>query len=296
MIKPKVLIVSPTYNKTKKYLYAWTEGIKAQTYTNYDILFCDNSNDGGEYAKELEEHGIVIKSEPDPVIHYALEKAYNKIRDYFLENQYDAMWIVEADQVPLPDALERLIEQDKLVVGCPYFLNKNNDIVCVHDYKTEQIYNWKEIELLMKDKTNKCLKVFGCGHGAVLAKRSVLERVAFRVESKIASPDTWWYVDLKKENIGVYCLTDCMSEHLRVTDRFSQIPEGTITFTFEEPTVVECSGDFWNSADWQHFFILRGQQKLLPRVISKITWDAIQQGLLRKVKPEDRKTIKDLMK
>jgi len=39
--------------------------------------------------------------------------------------------------------------------------------------------------------------------------------------------------------------------------------------------------DMWNSADELHFFVLRGQVKLLPEIISPIIEDAINQKMLR---------------
>lgn len=39
--------------------------------------------------------------------------------------------------------------------------------------------------------------------------------------------------------------------------------------------------DMWNSADELHFFVLKGQVKPLPEIISPVVEDAINQGLLK---------------
>lgn len=301
MFKPKVLVVSPTYSGSKRYLHSWLDGIQQQTYTNYDILFCDNSNDEGVYAEELSQYGIVIKSTPNPNIHLALVEAYNKIRDYFLVNQYDLMWIVESDQVPPPEALEELIKADKPVIGCPYFLNKNNDVVCVHTPDTLQIYNWSDLQLRIDKENKTILHVGGVGHGAVLAKRDVIQKISFRIDEKnklSASPDTFWYIDLKQHNIPVYCLTSCFSEHLRITNSQQEYPEGIQTIKLDDFIVVKCKGDFWGNGlpgSRGRFIIGKGQKKLLPKTIDIITYNALQSGLLIKIDPVADDKAKQLL-
>ena len=281
-----ILIACATYKGAEQYLIPYIEGIRSQTFTDYELVFCDNS-DTDEFAEKLKEFGTVLRSPSNKNIHEALELAYNKLRDYFLAGDYTHMWIVEADQVVQPDALERLLKEDKDVIGCPYPLNQNNDIVCVHDPVTENIYKVSDIKLKVH-KEGPVFQVWGCGHGAVLAKRHVLEKIPFRIDEKnklAASPDTFWYQDIKKAGIKVYCLGDCWTDHLRISGGGIEYPTGIKTYELPELTVVRCRGDFWNSGINPKFFIMKGQKKVLPRIIDEITYQAIQNGLLIKIDP-----------
>lgn len=281
-----ILIACATYKGAEQYLIPYIEGIRNQTFTDYELVFCDNS-DTDEFAEKLKEFGTVIRSPSNKNIHEALEMAYNKLRDYFLAGKYTHMWIVEADQVVQPDALERLLKEDKEIIGCPYLLNQNNDIVCVHDPINETIYTVGDLKLRASKEGN-LLRVWGCGHGAVLAKRKVLEKLPFRIDHKnklAASPDTFWYQDIKKEGFEVYCLADAWTEHLRITGNTIEYPAGIKTYELPELTVVRCRGDFWNSGINPKFFIMKGQKKVLPRIIDEITYQAIQNGLLIKIDP-----------
>lgn len=294
------MIACATYRGAERYLIPYIEGIRNQTFTNYELVFCDNSIDD-EFAEKLKSYGKVLRSPSNKNIHEALELAYNKLREYFLSSDCTHMWIVEADQVPQEDALERLLKADKDVVGCPYLLNPNNDIVCVHDVITENIYRVGDIKLKV-NKEGPIFQVWGCGHGAVLAKRKVIEKIPFRIDEKnklAASPDTFWYQDIKKAGIKVYCLGDCWTDHLRISGGGIEYPTGIKTYELPELTVVRCRGDFWNSGINPKFFIMKGQKKVLPRIIDEITYQAIQNGLLIKIDPvvneESRKLIEEEM-
>lgn len=50
--------------------------------------------------------------------------------------------------------------------------------------------------------------------------------------------------------------------------------------------------DMWNSADELYFFVLKGQVKFLPEIISPIIEDAINQGLLREPTDIEMKNYK----
>ena len=289
MIKPKIMIACATYSGSEKYLDAYLEGIKSQTYTEYELVFCDNSADD-VYSEKLKKLGfIVLRSSHNINIDIALEQAYNTLREYFLNNQFDAMWIVESDQVPKKNALEELVKVDKMVVGCPYLLNKNNDHVCVHHPTTEQIFSWREFELFSNKK--KIVRVWGCGHGAVLVKRKVIDEVKFRIEEKRhASPDTFWYIDLKEKHIPVYCMPKLFSEHLRTLEDYQNIPAGEQVIKLEKTIFVRCKGDYYNSGPaFDKFYIMKNQVKKLPDRVSEQTWAALEQGLLRRVNPIEEK-------
>lgn len=271
----KVMVACATYNQQKKYLKAYIQNLNSQTYKNFEIVFCDNSNDNGEYAETLSEYGKVLRSPPDKIIHIALEKAYNKLRDYFLEHDFDYMWIVESDQLPPVNALEELIKENKDIVGCPYFLNRQNDVVCVHNVLTTEIYNYNE--LLLHAGNKKCVLVWGCGHGAVLATRQVIKAIKFRVDEKYsASPDTWWYEDIKGKFL-VYCRVDLLSEHLRLLNDFDEE-----LILIEEDIWVKAKNDFFNSGTRHKFFVDNREFKKLPRYIDKITFDALGNLLIVK--------------
>lgn len=286
IIKPKVLIACTTYNKNEKYLKAYLKGIESQTYKRHELVFCDNSKDD-KFAKRLEGLGYtVLRSKPNDIIHWAVRDAMNVLRDYFVKHHYDSMWVLEADQVPPPDALEKLVKADKPVIGVPYILNKNNDIICCHDPVHHQILTYGELLIMSKKVKDGIIRVWGVGHGCVLAKRWVIEKFSFRVDDedgKIpgASPDTWWYVDLWRAKTLVFCLASMMTDHLRIQE---QGEIGKDAIEIGKLIFVRCKNDYWNSATWDNVSMMKGQVKKLPRFVSPITYDAIHnQGLLIEV-------------
>jgi len=276
---PKVMIACTTFDGTRKYFNAYVENLKKQTYKKWELVFCDNSKEEG-FAEEIRAKGFkVLRSPSNPIIHIAVRDAMNNLRDYFLENQFDLMWILEQDQLPPPEALEKLVKADKQVIGLPYLLNNNNDIVCCHDFNTHQIMTYRELTLAgsAKPSSNGIIRVWGCGHGCVLVKRKIIEKFKFRVDDENgkmprASPDTWWYEDLWKAKVPVHCLTTMMSEHLRITKGGEEIENGIV---LDKPVFVRCKGDFWNSATKDRVHVMKGQIVKLPRIISPITYDAI---------------------
>ena len=113
-----------------------------------------------------------------------------------------------------------------------------------------------------------------------------MEKLSFRVDDENgktpgASPDTWWYVDLWKMKIPVYCLTSLMSDHLRLSP-VSEVGKDAIEL--DRVIFVRCKGDYWNSATWDNVSMLKSQIRKLPKFVSKITYDALyQQKLLYEV-------------
>jgi TRAP-type mannitol/chloroaromatic compound transport system substrate-binding protein len=55
----------------------------------------------------------------------------------------------------------------------------------------------------------------------------------------------------------------------------------------KKPIYVTTDSDLWNSADEAHFFVMKGQVKILPEVTTPIIEDALNQGLLREANKEE---------
>lgn len=263
--------------------------LKKQTYKEFDILFIDSSpEEHGDFRGKLLKYGGVINIEAGPNINGVLLRAYNEARKYIASNiQYDYAWFLEADQIPQPETLEKLVATKLDVVGAPYLLDANLGVVCVYDYKTEQVLNATDIEL-MKDGPQ---QVWGVGHGCVLINRTVLDKIPFRLkkeenihEALNAAPDTYWYIDLKKAGINVYVLPRLWTKHLRTED---QTPYKKGFIKLEKPTFVKCRNDYWGNGQEPKFFIMKGQVKRLPDYIDEITKYALDTGLLIEVEKYD---------
>jgi len=115
----KILVASPTYNGMKYCHNEFFKAIKSLTYPLYDVLIIENSEDNGYFEELKQEKDItVIKdnpSEKDKLLR--LISSRNKILDYFLENDYNYLLIMDCDVIPPKNIIEELLKCNKDIVS-----------------------------------------------------------------------------------------------------------------------------------------------------------------------------------
>ena len=108
----RILIGSATH-VCKAYSFdRWLAAVRALTYPNLDVLVVDNSPTS-ENADRMRATGLtVIWQEGADQIHAMLRitRSMEVIRQYFLEGSWDRWFNLEADVIPPPDVIERLLE------------------------------------------------------------------------------------------------------------------------------------------------------------------------------------------
>jgi hypothetical protein len=230
-----VILASPT-SRAKDYCFnEWLDNIMNFTYPNFDIVIFDNTNDGGEYADELNKRfhnkyagsNRKFKCYNTLILHKAdvnnltlkLCMSHNDCRLFCLKNNYDYMFHLESDIFPPKDTIERLMFHRKHFVGGCYHIYDGMD-------RTLLVYNHLEVspnsvqakvatiddEILLIN--GGLIKVAQCGLGCVLLSKQLLKKIAFRYENfNSAYPDTFFAEDCHANNIPVYCDTSIVCRH-----------------------------------------------------------------------------------
>ena len=111
--KSNVAAVVVTYNRLEL-LRQCVEALRAQT-TACDILIVDNASTDGTAQW--------LTSQPD--LHYRNTGSnlggaggFNHGMRWAVEADYDYVWVMDDDTLPMPDALEKLMEADRILEGC----------------------------------------------------------------------------------------------------------------------------------------------------------------------------------
>lgn len=231
----KVIVASPT-SKAKHYAFEqWIDNVYNFTYPDFDIVMFDNTNDGGQYAADLNKYvqakyghkkprfkcfNSLVKHEADTnSIYIKLALSHNDCREYCLRNDYDYMFHLESDIFPPADVIERLMFSKKHFIGAMYHiydgLNRTlllyNHLELAPNSITSKVCTIDDEILLV---TGGIIKVAQCGLGAVLLSNKLLKKVRFRYENfNDCFPDTFFAEDCHKNNIPVYCDTSIVCRH-----------------------------------------------------------------------------------
>ena len=213
---PKVLLACPTYEGKGYILERFVKRIKELTYSNYDILFVDNSK-GDKYFNKIKKLGIPVeKGKWDEQSKIRLTNAQNQLREKFLEGNYDYFFSLEQDIIPPKDIIEQLIAYDKDIVGGWYYITKVPRPCLCREWRLVDMKFCPKpfsLEELGKEKLMKC---FSASWGCCLVKRKVLEKIRFKVYRTFAQhSDTWFYFDCEKNNFEVYVDIDLLVPHFQ---------------------------------------------------------------------------------
>lgn len=213
---PKILICTPTYEGKGYILDRFVERIKEFTYSNYDILFIDNSKDD-EYFNRIKSLGVPVeKSKWHEQSKIRLTNAQNLMRKRFLEGDYDYMFSLEQDLLPPKDIMEQLLAHNKDVVsGWYYITNVPRPCLC-REWTLIDMKFFQMSPLLTNMAENKLMKCFSGSFGVSLIKRKVIEEIKFK--SYVGFPhhsDTWFYFDCEKKGFEVWVDTDLLVPHFQ---------------------------------------------------------------------------------
>jgi hypothetical protein len=113
-LNPLVLAACPSYAGKEPVLKQWYEGLKAQTYENLQLFLVDNTVFGTQFLKVVQDMGIPsIHLQPwtdKPFEQHTFKRCWELIIDHAREIGADWVFSVEADNVPAPEALDKMLE------------------------------------------------------------------------------------------------------------------------------------------------------------------------------------------
>ena len=220
---PRVLVCAPQH-ESKDYAWdRWIENVRNLTYPSesWELFIADNSPNEDYLKERIIPAGAKYKhiKQNKKGLRHTINDAHNSCRDYALKHGFDFMLHLETDIIPPIDVIERLINNNKKVVGGFYDIlhGKNRKLMIQVDehfdrnvkaYRTPEYVNHEE-PLILNGKVN---QVYHIGLGCVLIHKSVLEMFPFRVlENSDLHSDTWFANDcyLTKTNIYVDTTIEC---------------------------------------------------------------------------------------
>ncbi len=250
---PRVLIACPTSDRHKHLLDEWLDSLDSLTYQNIDVCLIDTSEKKSYYnlLKKKKVHGkklIVLRHEWDntklhPV--QMLAHAREKIRQYFLKNDYDYIFWLDDDIFVPRNAIQRLLSHNKDHVGfyvhvfykpkrVPCLL-KSGDIIMgkglnyfsfaeINEYKAfvkkfrTKTLTTKEkhlVPFIIKDIWKPQLfKTYGVNLGCLMIKREVQEKVPFRTHPTfINGEDLWYFAEANEKHLEFWVDTDVRCRH-----------------------------------------------------------------------------------
>lgn len=228
---PKVLVCCPTADVKNYCFEEWIENVVNLKYPNFDVVLFDNSEDGGDNVIRLNEiykskYGsfgkfICLKSKvsKDMDTMQKLAISHNDCRMFCINNNYDYLLHLESDIFPPFDVIERLMSHSKDVVGGLYYIDEGigrrlmlqQYIHLGKGYGRGFNYSPND-EYYFIDGSLK--QVFHIGLGCVLLKRSVLDKISFRIEENIfKAPDSYFASDCNSKKIKIYADTSIICRH-----------------------------------------------------------------------------------
>ncbi len=246
--KPRVLVAIPTYYGKDYVLEEFMTNIANFTYQNYDIMLIDTTPEKGgwfykkmlKYPKGNARKKTVIPLRRSKTGRQTLAKARNYLRRAFLSEDYDYMFHLESDLLPPKDIIERLMEEEKLIItgmyeigveGTNFTLGKGTFWEFDHEGRNPLIHlafptppERLTPEKIARNDTafTRQLKphewetfidgtvkqVGGCGLGCTLIHRDILERFDFRADIQFSfHDDVLFYADLFNARVPVWLHT-----------------------------------------------------------------------------------------
>lgn len=215
------ILVGTIFSNVKDYVIRdWYDHVCKFTFPGFDVCAIDNSTDK-KYHKEIF-RSFSERSPGSPVgnltvLHTTVKHkqsevfmsfSYNELRNHFLVNGYDILVLIESDQFPELDIIERLISYDMQIVSGLFFTgDKKNSypMIAQTDYYLrgpqlamlgylQGFYDIGEVEVPKP--------VASAGLGCVLIYKDILQAIPFRYDPEFRHhPDTMFATDLFENNI-----------------------------------------------------------------------------------------------
>jgi len=112
-ITPKVLVTCPTYEGKEYCFKEWIDMAKNLTYPNYDVLVVDNSKTEDFYNRwkdKIPMKHMTFRSDEKDDNMYRVCKSMAEVQRQFLKGDYTHWMNIEADVIPPPDVIEKLMK------------------------------------------------------------------------------------------------------------------------------------------------------------------------------------------
>ncbi len=124
-MKPKVLVAAPVYEGARKVIHEFITACKNLDYENFDILLVDNSKEDDFYdylkSKEWDKISIIRDDSNEEFSMTRLVHSRNLIIKEAREGEYDYLLMLDSDVIVPPDIINRLIKDEKDIVGGVYY-------------------------------------------------------------------------------------------------------------------------------------------------------------------------------
>ena len=230
MSLPRVLVCAPT-SIFKDYCFIdWIKNVEQFTYPLFDVFLCDNSSDL-EYSKKVNDYAWKNISNNFYCFHYPLEKqplvqkiaySHDVCSHIAVHKHYDYMLHLETDVFPEKDIIERLLWNNKEVVGAVYYteegakrkpvlqriinLSPNEEDIVSVNFEPKEDLGFLNGEVK---------QVGHVGLGCVLIKTTVFEKVKFRCDLDYPehSADSFFANDCYDNKIPIYVDTSLVAKH-----------------------------------------------------------------------------------
>jgi len=217
---PSVLVAAPFFYKDDEFFHPHIRSWRNFSYKNLKFCIVEDDIRIKSFAVFHPFHIKLrkikyIKRPNDLVIftldrgHYTnrwepLTRAQNKIRKFFLENDFHFLFINEFTRSAPPHIIEDLLSYNKKVIAALYKHSspRRSGYYTVWDFDKDKnsfvMTKYRHI-----DKIKEPTRVNGIGFGAILIHRSVLEEIN-GFHSSTYGADTYFCEDLKEKEIPVY--------------------------------------------------------------------------------------------
>lgn len=218
--KPSVLVAAPVFYKDDEFFYPHIRSWRNFSYTNLKFCIVEDDIRMKSFAVfhpfHIKLQKIKYIKRPNDLVIFTLDKghytkrwvpltqAQNKIREFFLENDFDFLFINEMTRSVPPHIIEDLLSYNKKVIAALY----KHSSLWRSGYYTVWDFNKDKNSFVMTryhdiDRIKEPTRVNGIGFGAILIHRSILEEInGFR--SSTYGADTYFCEDLKEKKIPVY--------------------------------------------------------------------------------------------
>lgn len=233
-MEKKVLLGAVTSKRHECYLERWLEMVNSLDYPHQLVLVDTTPGDTSYFIKLSElahEYGFkVLRYEWDTEktgAYEMLAASRNYLRDFFLAGDYELFFAMDTDEFVPPEALKRLVDHDKDIVGFPSAIwqkipgvFKEGGFVPqdegIDGFKLAN-YSWDELfERVFKEKSL-LLKVHSVSVGCCLFKRKCFENVFWRATENPPFPeDMVLFIEMDKAGFESYVDMGLIPLHLPV--------------------------------------------------------------------------------
>lgn len=237
--KPKVIVASPTFDKMKYCQDEFFNSIKNLSYSNYDILIVDNSDEDFyfEGLKKISGINVVRDKNIGKSGFQKVVSSRNKIIEYAIENNYDYIFMIDSDVIPPSNIIEELISCGKDLVSGLYFnfFNVNEQVKIlpvawreINEKEFEQlkkILNFDEKIKSHKDlrrhlteeeiESNELLEVKYPSAGCMLISKEVFIKARYGLlDKENTSDDIYFFDEIASLGFKMYVYTKIKCRHL----------------------------------------------------------------------------------